>query len=200
MKQISQTFVNDQSYEAYIKYLAMKKHFTTDSYDYFKYNGKVRASMDTFRTRNDSYFFTKLAKREDYLDMMLANMLVKPNIWIRELLDEEANFRYIEWKKRQDSLTHSFKSELKLLDSNYQTNFVSRDGQHPFIMTAYSQKMISLETFTILTHSANIFDYWDKVIVDRIISRDIIRLAKKYKPFLAYDEKKFKDIIRDHFF
>lgn len=201
MKQISPTFVNDdQAYEVYIKYLAMKKHFTTDGYDFFKYNGKVRASMDAFRTRNDSYFFTKLAKREDYLNLMLANMLVKPNIWVRELLDEEANFRYIEWKKRQDALTHSFKSELKLLGEDYQTNFISRDGQHPFIMTLYSQKAISLETFTILTHSANIFSYWDKVIVDRIISRDIIRLAKKYKPFLAYDEKKFKGIIREHFF
>lgn len=197
---ISPTSVNDVGYEVYIKYLAMKKHFTTDSYDYFKYNGKVRASMDTFRTRNDSYFFTKLAKREDFLNLMLANMLVKPNIWIRELLDEESNSRYIEWKKRQESLSYTFKTELKNLKEDYQQNFISRDGQHPYIMTLYNQRQISLETFTILTASANIFSYWDKVIVDRIISRDIIRLSRKYKPFLVYDEKKFKEIIRGHFF
>ncbi len=197
---ISPTSVNDVGYEVYIKYLAMKKHFTTDSYDYFKYNGKVRASMDTFRTRNDSYFFTKLAKREDFINLMLANMLVKPNIWIRELLDEESNSRYIEWKKRQESLSYTFKSELKNLKEDYQQNFISRDGQHPYIMTLYNQRQISLETFTILTASANIFSYWDKVIVDRIISRDIIRLSRKYKPFLVYDEKKFKEIIRGYFF
>jgi hypothetical protein len=67
-------------------------------------------------------------------------------------------------------------------------------------MTLYNQRQISLETFTILTASANIFSYWDKVIVDRIISRDIIRLSRKYKPFLVYDEKKFKEIIRGYFF
>lgn len=200
MKQISQTFVNDRSYEAYIKYLALKKHFTTDGYDYFKYNGKIRASFDAFNARNDSYFFAKLAKHEDYLNLMIANMLIKPNIWVRELLDEEANYRYNEWRKKVESLTYTFKSELKHLHDDYQQNFVSRDGQHPHVMSLYNQKMISLETFTILAHSANIFDYWSEKIVDKIISRDIIRLSRKYKPFLAYDEKKFKGIIREHFF
>jgi len=200
MRQISQTFVNDKSYEAYIKYLALKKHFTTDGYDYFKYNGKVRASFDAFNTRNDAYFFTKLAKHEDYQNLMIANMLIKPNIWIRELLDEEANYRYNEWRKKVESLTYTFKSELKLLHEDYQQNFISRDGQHPHVMTLYNQKKISLETFTILAHSANIFDYWSEKIVDKIISRDIIRLSRKYKPFLDYDEKKFKGIIREHFF
>ena len=49
-------------------------------------------------------------------------------------------------------------------------------------------------------HIANIFPYWDKEIVDKIIACDIIRLIRKYKPFLEIDEKKFKDLIRDRFF
>ena len=200
MKPISPTFVTEHSYEAYIKYLALKKHFTTDGYDFFKYNGKVRASFDTFNTRNDAYFFTKLAKHEDYQNLMIANMLVKPNIWVRELLDEEANYKYNEWRKKVESLTYTFKSELKHLHEDYQQNFISRDGQHPYIMSLYNQKQISLETFTILAPSANIFSYWSEKIVDKIISRDIIRLSRKYKPFLNYDEKKFKEIIREHFF
>ena len=121
------------------------------------------------------------------------------NIWIRQLLDYEAENRYNDWRKKIESLTYTFKSELKNLDEDWTANFVSRDGQHPYIMTQYSQKKISLETFTILTHTANIFEYWSEKIVDKIISRDIIRLSRKYKPFLVYDERKFKDIIRDHF-
>jgi len=130
---------------------------------------------------------------------MLANFINNPNTWIRELLDAEAENRYLEWKKKIESLTYTFKSELKNLDEDWTANFVSRDGQHPYIMTQYSQKKISLETFTILTHTANIFDYWSEKIVDKIISRDIIRVSRKYKPFLLYDERKFKAIIRDHF-
>lgn len=189
----------DSGFETYIKYLALKKHFTTDGYDYHKYNGKVRASIETFRTRPDAYSFAKLSKKDDVINFMLANFINNPNIWIRQLLDFEAQDRYNDWRKKQESLTYTFKSELKNLDEDWTANFVSRDGQHPYIMTQYSQKKISLETFTILTHTANIFDYWSEKIVDKIISLDIIRLSRKYKPFLVYDERKFKDIIRDHF-
>ena len=189
----------DSGFETYIKYLALKKHFTSDGYDYHKYNGKVRASIETFRTRNDAYSFTKLSKKDNVIDFMLANFINNPNIWVRQLLDYEAENRYLEWRKKIESLTYTFKSELKNLNKDWTANFVSRDGQHPYIMTQYSQKKISLETFVILTHAANIFEYWSEKIVDKIISRDIIRLSRKYKPFLLYDERKFKDIIRDHF-
>jgi hypothetical protein len=189
----------DSGFETYIKYLALKKHFTSDGYDYHKYNGKVRASIETFRTRNDAYSFTKLSKKDNVIDFMLANFINNQNIWVRQLLDYEAENRYLEWRKKIESLTYTFKSELKNLNEDWTANFVSRDGQHPYIMTQYSQKKISLETFVILTHAANIFEYWSEKIVDKIISRDIIRLSRKYKPFLLYDERKFKDIIRDHF-
>ena len=57
MNKISQTLVSDDSFNTYVKFLALKKHFTTDNYDYFKYNGKVRANLDTFMSRNDAYSF-----------------------------------------------------------------------------------------------------------------------------------------------
>ena len=68
------------------------------------------------------------------------------------------------------------------------------------IMTLYLQKKISLETFTILANSSNIFPYWSEKVVDRIVARDIIRLSRKYMPFLEINQKKYKDIIRDRFF
>jgi len=178
----------------------MKKHFTTDGYDYHKYHGKVRASFDKFRTRNDVFFFHKLSQRDNPENLLLANMIAKPNAWIREILDPEGEDRLNEWTRKMDSLTRTFKSDLNKLDDDYKANFVSPNGQHPYIMTMYMQKQITLETFTILSHSANIFDYWDKEIVDKFVARDIIRLSKKYKPFLNLNEKKFKDLVRDRFF
>jgi hypothetical protein len=199
MRVTSQIYANDKSFGAYIKYLALKKHFTTDSYDYKKYNGKVRASFETFGARNDTLFFHKLAKREDYENLILANMIVKPDIWVRDILEEEGEARYIEWKKKVDSLSYVFKNDLSSLLDDYKENFISYDGQHPYIMTMYLQKKISLETFTILAHISKIFTYWDEKIVDKIVARDIIRLARKYKPFLVIDEKKFKNIVRERF-
>jgi hypothetical protein len=178
----------------------MKKHFTTDGYDYHKYNGKIRASYDKFRTRNDAYFFEKLSNREDPQSLMLANMIVKPNVWIREIVEDEGEERYVDWQRKIQSLSRNFTLDLENLDDNYQANFSVINGQHPLIMTMYMQKKISLETLTILASISNIFPYWEKEIVDKIVARDIIRLIKKYRPFLEIDEKKFKNIVKKRFF
>lgn len=178
----------------------MKKHFTSDGYDYHKYHGKIRASYDKYRTRNDAYFFEKLSHRDDPEKLMLSNMIVKPNVWIREILEQDGEDRYVEWQRKIDSLSRTFQQDLVLLDDNYQANFTSVKGQHPLIMTMYIQKKISLETLTIFATIANIFPYWEKEIVDKIVAGDIIRLIKKYRPFLEIDEKKFKNIVRKRFF
>ena len=191
-------YVNEESFNAYVKYLAMKKHFTSDNYDYMKYNGKVRASFDSFRTRNDTYYFAKLIKMDDWENVLLANMIMNSNTWIRDIVEEDGEKNYLEWKKKIDSLGYIFGSDLKKLNEDYKSNFIS-NGQHPEIMTLYLQKKISLETFSILTHMANIFDYWSEKIVDKIVARDIIRLSRKYYPFLNVDVKRFKTIVKDHF-
>jgi len=199
MNKISQTLVSDDSFNAYVKFLALKKHFTTDSYDYFKYNGKVRANRETFMARNDAYSFAKLAKKDDYINLIMSNLLINKNIWVRDLLDSEGEARYTNWRKRVESLGYIFKSELAHLDDEYKRNFISKDGQHPHVMTLFLQRKISLETFTILAHSANIFSYWQEKVVDKHVSFDIINKSRKYKPFLDYNEERFAKLIKDHF-
>lgn len=200
MIKTSQSYANEDSYYWYVKYLAMKKHFTDAGYDYHKYNGKIRASFDKFRTRNDAYFFAKLADRDNPEKLMLANMIVKPNAWIREILEQQGEERYIEWQRKMDSLSRVFKQDLNQLDDNFQANFTAVNGQHPLIITLYLQQKIQLETLVILATISNIFPYWDKEIVDKIVAGDIIKTIRKYKPFLEIDEKKFKNIVRERFF
>jgi hypothetical protein len=131
---------------------------------------------------------------------MLSNFIKNPKIWVRSLLDDTAEEVYRAWKKRIDSLTYSFKSELgELKQSSLQDNFTVTDGQMPNVMVLYLQKKISLETFTILCHVTNVFSYWEESISDRTIAKDIIRLSKKYWPFLEVDKKKFGAIIREKF-
>ena len=191
--------VNEKAFDAYVKYLAYKRHFTTKGYDFHKYNGRVKASFETFRTRNDAYFFAKLATKDDYENLLLANMLVKPESWVRDIIDDSGHDIYMAWKKKIDSLSHVFKSELNLLKDDYAQNFVSVGGQYPHIVTMFLQKKISLETFTIISHIANIFNYWEANVSDKIIFDGIVRKCRRYKPFLQYDEQKFKQLVKDRF-
>jgi len=197
---MSVNYANEASFKAYIEYLALKKHFTTDNYDYHKYNGKVKASFEKFTTRNDAFFFHKLSKKRDWNKVLLANVVKNQSVWIRDIVEETGESVFLAWESRMDSITYTFKEDLKKLNEDYTSNFFVKNGQYPLLLTLYLQYRISLESFSILAHSAKVYEYWEKEISDRIVAKDIIRLSKKYYPFLEIDQKKFSGIVKNHFF
>ena len=52
-------------FDVYKTYLAFKNHFTKENYDYFKYCGKSRASLDSFHKRKDRYFFERTSRQKN---------------------------------------------------------------------------------------------------------------------------------------
>ena len=51
-----------EGFDAYCLYLAINNHFNTESYDFFKYNGKVPVKLPAFLKRNDKYHTTTDSK------------------------------------------------------------------------------------------------------------------------------------------
>jgi hypothetical protein len=198
--ELFQNYANESSYKVYIDYLALKKHFTTKNYDYHKYRGKVKASFQSFQSRNDVFFFYKLSKKENPHKILLANIVLNPKVWVRNMIDTPGEEVYSAWERRIQSLTYSFKTDLNCLKEDYKSNFIVKDGQHPYLISLYLQKKISLETLSILSMISKSLDYWESQIVDKIVAGDIINLIRKYYPFLEVDEKKFSKIVKEHFF
>jgi hypothetical protein len=195
---MNQSYATDDAFNTYIDYLAHKRHFTTKSYDYHKYNGKVKASRDAFQTRKDLFLFYKLSKRPERQQLILSNMIKNQNIWIGDILEDTADEVYKAWKKRIDGLTYHFQQDLKQLNEDYKTNFVVVKDQHPKLISLLLQQKISLETFTILTNISKVLDYWEQSVVDKIVAYDKIVLSRKYFPFLEIDCKKFSAIVKNH--
>ena len=76
-----------EPYECYKEYLAIKRHFTSPSYDYFKYDGRIRTSKVTSSKRKDNFLFTKLAKTykdEEIKTFFVANFVDNENFWITD--------------------------------------------------------------------------------------------------------------------
>jgi len=182
------------AYEMYVYYLALKRHFTS-SYDYHKYNGKINASITSFETRKDKFFFYKLSKRSDAKDFILANMVNDPKIWIGDIVGEEGEKVFTEWTKKQQSLSYVFKTELGKLDEDFDSNLITKDGQHPKLLRLHTTGNISQETLIIIDDLTNVFSYWSKKVLDKIIFPDILNRCNKYKPFLNYDKTKMKNIL-----
>ena len=191
-----------EAFEAYKIYTAVKNHFVLDSYDYFKYNKKINLSYNSFLNRRDKIFFAKLGKRkENYLeDFLVSNFLHDPKMWIGELLSEESETKYKEWKRRQESLTYIFKNEVEFMDGwnseELEEWFQVQYGEHPNIIRMYLRKEISLETLTMLNSILNFMKRYDKEVTDPVY-KEVSKLCRKYQPFLRFDKSKVKSILRD---
>ena len=186
-------------YEVYIKYLALKSHFSDLNYDYFKYNGKVKAWRSTFDTRKDKYFFYKLSKKKDPIEYLVANFIGSNDFYIGNIRADESDQIYMDYKKRKESLSYIFKSDLSKMKENFNDNIVVPDNEHPYLLRLYMRGDISLETLTLINKCVNIFDYWDKELKDDIMWPDIKLKAIKYDPFMSVDINKYREIILSNF-
>lgn len=189
-----------EPFEAYTTYMALKRHFNSD-YDYIKYNGKVNIKYDNFLKRKDIFFYKKLAKKQDVKGIVISNILESNNgdIWVKDILTEESETKYLKWKKRIESLTYHFKSDINKLNEDFDSNLHVKNNQYPYLLKLYINGEISIETLIIIDSMTNVFNYWNKNIVDPILWPNIYKKCIKYKPFLNFDITKLKQIVVDKF-
>lgn len=188
-------------FDAYKTYLALKSHFSSKHYDYFRYNGAVRAKRASYEKRNDKYFFQKLAKQKDLVQFLVALFVYgKPEMWVGDIVrNEESEQMYLKWQKVNQSLTYVFKEDLSKLNDNFVLNFLPQDGQHPPLLKMLLRDEIHIETFIILNDVIRFSPMWNKRIKDTFVWPDIRQKCKKYQPFMEYDKEKYKKLIVDHF-
>ena len=141
--------------EVYKMYLSLKLHFTTDTFDYFKYGNAAKASQQSFDSRRDKFFFVKLSRtfKEDELrEFFVANMIVEDKVYPATLVREGAK-NYQEYLKRKQSLSYRFKEDVMTLHdiSHLFDKLFIIDGMHPPLLKAHLGGRISIETLAILT-------------------------------------------------
>ena len=161
-------------YEAYCLYNSLKLHFNSDSYDYFRYGGKISSSIEAFENRKDKYHFYKLSRRftndEQGRDFIVANLVHDSNVWIGHLLTEESDIQYRKRQKVIQSLTYTFTNEIDSLMSQENPNdlLMIHDDDYPLLLTKLLQGEVSIETVCILNSLMNFVTMWDKKIADTI--------------------------------
>ena len=185
-----------EGYDAYTLYLGIKLHFYTKDYDFIKYNGKVKSDINSFLKRKDKFHFGKLFKtyKQDLQDFYIANLSLKDS-WAGDLLDNECERVYKDWKKRQQKLSYMYETELSdiLLKRNIQKVLEVKNGQHPILLKEYMAKKVSLETLCIMDSIIGFSSDWERLISEKIVYPDIHIKIQKYKSFIDFDFKKYKN-------
>ena len=189
-------------FDAYKCYLSLKNHFTKDSYDYHKYCGKSRATVQSFYKRKDRFWFEKLSRNKndkEVVDFFISNFITctdPSKLWIGEMI-REGEDRYVAWKKRNQSLSYVFKEEIETVfaDNNFDSMFVMDGSRHPQILKEYLRNNISIETMVILDKILGFRNEFDKRLQDPVWQTVSMRM-KKYSPFLNIDVFQYKKVLK----
>lgn len=187
-----------EGYDAYTLYLGIKLHFYSKGYNFIKYNGKVKSDINSFLKRKDKYHFGKLFKihKDNLQDFYIANLSLKDS-WAGDLLGDEAENVYKEWKKRQQKLSYMFETEVTdlLHKRNINKLLEVKNGQHPWLLREFLAKKVSLETLCIMDDIIGFSENWKGSIQEQVVYPDIHLRMFKYKSFISIDQKKFKSIL-----
>jgi len=189
-------------YEAFGLYESLKLHFSKESYDFFKYNGKTNISINSFDNRKDKYYFHKLSRKfltkEELINFLVANFLEDDRFWIGNLLMEEAESRYRDRQKVIQSLSYTFENDCRKIFKTQDPNDVLKvvDGDYPILLRMSLQKDIQIESLCILAKILGFLPMWNKKITDNIRWPDFYRKIIKYTAFLPQDVVKYKLILK----
>ena len=189
-------------FECYQHYLSLKSHFTNPKYDFFKYGGKSRATVTSFNKRKDKYWFEKSSRKysdKEIVDYFLANFLAADNpqnVWIGEIINSGER-TYVEWMKRQQSLTYLFKeqSEELLSETKLEDAFNCSRG-HPTVLKKFLGGKIGIETLVIYDIIFQFGNVFDTKLMDPVWETVSLKI-RKYKPFLNINVSDYKQLLRE---
>ena len=189
-------------YEVYQKYLSLKQHFNKKNYDYFKFQGKVRANESSFEKRKDKHHFIRLSKiykDEELTKFFVSNFVKSKDLWVGNATSPEGRSNYIAWKTKIQSLPYVFENELEeMFDENENFNdiFNVEDGQHPPIVRHVFGEEVSLETFIVLDSILNFTSKFNEKIEETVIWPELYSMCNNYAPFVVVNKQKYVDILK----
>jgi len=190
-------------YDLYCIYQAIKLHFTSESYNFFQYDGKTRVSVDAFQKRRDKFLFHRLARKyrdDEMVPFLVANFVHSDDNWTKSLLEDQAEETYRDWKRTTDSMTKVYLEDLQKIcpdPKEFNNLFKVEDGQFPKLLVAFLQKDVTIETLVILNNIFNFIQIWDKKISDDIIYPKVSRKVRKYGSFLNVNVDKYKLLTKE---
>ena len=196
-------------FDVYKVYLGVKLHFTTKTYDYIKYGGKVNATLDSFTKRKDRYFFHKLSTKygqDNILDFFVANFLADSKRWVGNLLENDGRDVYLDYRKRKEAFTYHFRNDCVLVRDDFSARglsfdngFLAIDGQHPRLLRLLIQKKLAIQTAVVFDHFLSFVKNWNLEIKEKFVWPEIASKVTRVKPFINFNATECKLIMKEIF-
>lgn len=185
------------SFEVYSTYVALKTHFSRKTYDYFKYNGTVKVSIEKYNKRPDKYFFEKIAKKynkEEVIQYFVSNFLVNSNFHIIQM----NNQNYAEWQRKMQSFSYLFSMDVDTILERCTTInecMQCNNSNHSQVLKLFLGGSLMMETLIMLNRLTGFIDRYDDLLNEDPIWKQLSFILRKYDPFIQGSSKQVKQII-----
>lgn len=185
-------------YQAFRRYFSIKQHFESQKFNLFT-GSRIRYTKAAFDKRHDSKIFDGLAY--DYLVGDLSNFFMANVVEGNTHVSEMTDLCFREWKAKMNALHYLFEEDLKIMRDigvDFRELWKSISGGLPLAIQLLNGNHIKLETVCLvdLLTRGSIIEMLDEQITDKFIYPDIRNKIIKYQPFIRYDEKEFKNILK----
>jgi len=181
-------------FRAFKYYTAVKLHFTSQKYDVFVTNGRVKSSMEKFVGRNDRMIFEKLARQfkleKEYIQYIASNFMYdNPDV----VYDPNSGMtNYKEYLRRRQSMTKIFRDDLSTIaESGAQYEFSG--NKIPDVLQLYMAKQITLETMVILNKLDGVVSKFKQIPHVALLLDSELSKIEKSAGFVKFDKQKVAD-------
>jgi len=179
-----------KGYELFQIYLGVKLHFTSDSYDFFRFRGKTNTSFESYLKRKDKYWFERLSRsfKGEPIDFFFALFSHNPHQWIGEMMEGGHEEIYSRWQRRIQNFTEEFSEDVNTLchlaeGKGFNWLFQCQNG-HPPLLQAVVRGEISPESFIVLDEILGFFPQFSKAIGSDPLWEAMQKRCDKYRLFL----------------
>lgn len=185
------------AFETYKCYLAIKRHFITDQYDYFRYNGVIKCSEQSFLNRRDVRAFLNISRHREPEKLLAANFIYGDVSWVGDIKQEY----YEQLIKMQESGLYWFKNDLQKLQKMFNDNFyVGPSCAIPSIIKMLKSNIIDIHTVAIFEKILGMDAKWSKKPEYMIFQSSSFKAKKSIGFFnLADGFDKYIAEIKQHF-
>ena len=201
--------MNFHGFDVYKCYLAMKLHFSKPEFDYFVYEGKVRANETTYQQRNDFYFFETIARnysREETMEFLLATFVASKDptkVWIGDI-KRNGKANLLVFKKLHEGLSYFVEQDCKRLVECMEekeltfNDLLSTLGSSPPLLSLYIRGDIKLETLIVMDICLGFMKKWDTDLYNPMWESVSFKVSK-YKGFLSINKSKYLKLLQGIF-
>lgn len=183
------------AYDCYVKMLAIKRHFSSSDYDYFKYNGKAKLKEETFKKKNNNfqYYYPKLkVLGEDDITWFFIANLIDNLTWqpINANFKEDYN-KYFQYKSFLDALSYRYSEDVNKLsfkDLVEQTEY----GEYNLLLKFWKKEIHIITLCILLDILPSVKELYDQNLKDHILWKDTKKMVEKLTPFIPFNKKKYK--------